>query len=174
MKVFTVSNFFSFIRIFFIIPSVYYIQRGDGLSLLYVLMGASATDFLDGYFARKLNQVSELGKILDPIADKVLMAGVVFALYYYQGFPLWFIFAIVTRDSLILLGSSLLMSKDRYVYPSIFVGKVTVTILSVTIIAFFLDFPVVFKYLVYVSVVAIVLSFFAYLRVFIEHYFEKE
>jgi CDP-diacylglycerol--glycerol-3-phosphate 3-phosphatidyltransferase len=173
MKVFTASNFFSFVRVFFIIPSVYFIQKEDGLGLLYVLIGASATDFLDGYLARKLNQVSELGKILDPIADKLLMAGVVFALYYYQDFPLWFIIAIVSRDSMILIGSTLLMRKDRYVYPSIFVGKVTVTILSVTIIAFFLKYNTIFEYLVYVSVVAIVLSFFAYLRVFIKHYFEK-
>ncbi len=46
------------------------------------------TDWADGFFARKLNQVSDLGKILDPIADKIHIGALVIALHYYQGFPL--------------------------------------------------------------------------------------
>jgi len=172
-KIFTTSNFFSFIRIFFIFPSVYYIKQGDGFSLLYVLLGAAATDILDGYLARKLNQVTELGKVLDPLADKILMAGVVLSLYIYQGFPLWFIIAIVTRDGLILIGSLLLISKNKYVYPSILIGKATVSILSLTIIAFFLRYFTIFDYMVYVSLAAIIISFGAYLNIFIKNYFEN-
>ena len=172
-KIFTLSNFFSFIRIFFIFPSVYYIKQGDGLTLLYVLLGAAATDFLDGYLARKLDQVTELGKVLDPLADKILMAGVVLALYYYQDFPLWFILVIVARDFLILIGSLLLISKNKYVYPSIFIGKATVTILSATIISFFLKYFMIFNIMVYVSLAAIILSFGAYFKIFIKNYFES-
>ncbi len=173
-KIFTISNFFSIIRIFFIFPSIYYIKNGDGVSLLILLIFAMGTDFLDGFLARKLNQITELGKILDPLADKILMAGVIIALYYYQDFPLWFIFAIISRDVLILTGSILLIKKSKYVYPSIIIGKLTVTIVSLTIIAFFLEFFTIFEYGVYISLLALIISISLYFKIFINNYFNEK
>lgn len=64
----------------------------------FVLGSLGATDWLDGYFARRLGQVSELGKVLDPVADRlVFFVGVITAIWY-SGIPVWFGTAILARE----------------------------------------------------------------------------
>lgn len=65
---------------------------------------SSATDLLDGYIARRFNQKTKIGSLLDPIADKFLMATLTLTLTYVQLIPIWLTALIITRDSLILSG----------------------------------------------------------------------
>ena len=67
------------------------------ISLVIFLM-ASATDFLDGYLARKLNQVTDLGKFLDPLVDKLLILAPLLALIELGKVPAWGVFLILTRE----------------------------------------------------------------------------
>lgn len=62
---------------------------------------AAATDWLDGYLARRLNQVSELGKFLDPLVDKLLVFGPLLIFVQLQKIPAWPVFIILTRDLVI-------------------------------------------------------------------------
>ncbi len=64
------------------------------------LVGA-LTDWLDGYLARRLNQVTDLGKILDPLVDKLLVLGPLLALVQLQQVPAWGVFLILARELLI-------------------------------------------------------------------------
>ena len=78
---------------------------------------ASITDIFDGYFARKLKIVTEFGKILDPITDKILIFSVLIALSYKSYIDLPIVIIIVLRDVVILLGailSILLKKKINY------------------------------------------------------------
>jgi CDP-diacylglycerol--glycerol-3-phosphate 3-phosphatidyltransferase len=71
------------------------------LIALSVFIIAAITDWLDGYLARKLNQITELGKFLDPLVDKVLTIAL-FLLFIELGqVPAWAVFLIVTRELLI-------------------------------------------------------------------------
>ncbi len=63
------------------------------------------TDWLDGFFARKLNQESLFGKVFDPIADKVLMIGMFVTLGYLKALPAPFVILCLARDVLIILGA---------------------------------------------------------------------
>lgn len=65
---------------------------------LVIFLIASLTDWLDGYLARKLNQVTELGKFLDPLVDKLLVLGPFLALIQLQEIPAWGVFIILARE----------------------------------------------------------------------------
>lgn len=67
------------------------------ISLIIFLLAAS-TDWLDGYLARKLNQVTELGKFLDPLVDKLLVLAPLLALIELRQIPAWGVFLILTRE----------------------------------------------------------------------------
>jgi cardiolipin synthase (CMP-forming) len=110
---------------FFIIELIYYTQSGNEINrLLAVLTFAIAAilDGVDGYIARRYNQKSELGTVLDPLADKLLLMSGIIALSFNHGpylarIPLWFTGTIIGRDLLVLIG---------IVVVRFTVGKVTV------------------------------------------------
>ncbi len=110
------------------IPEARYI-----LLSLYILV--YLTDIADGYFARKFNQISELGKIIDPLADKILVILVVAYLYYYEIIPAYYFWIIILRDLIIFIGGIIVSKKIGKVLPSNYLGKATV--LSIGIIYYY-------------------------------------
>jgi cardiolipin synthase len=96
-------------------------------------------DFLDGFIARAFSQETELGKILDPLADKALVLILVIALIVTSNFPLWLAIPIILRDSMILLASYLIYRRSHSVKSSIIIGKITFASLSVLIFIFVID-----------------------------------
>lgn len=74
---------------------------------------ASLTDFLDGFLARKKNMISDLGRIIDPIADKVLIVGVFLALVTMKVVSLWMVMVIVLREFLITGLRAYALSKGK-------------------------------------------------------------
>jgi CDP-diacylglycerol--glycerol-3-phosphate 3-phosphatidyltransferase len=83
---------------------------------LFFFVVAAVTDFLDGYFARRYHQETAFGKLLDPLADKILLCTTLGALYYEVGFtyvPAWFVYGIGIKESLLLSGGLLLLALCR-------------------------------------------------------------
>ena len=101
------------------------------LAFTLLVVWAILSDFLDGMLARWMNQVSELGKVLDPIADKVCAALLFIYAVWIGRIPGWFLAALLGRDLLILLGSWVILSQHRKVAMSVMSGKVTVNVLAV-------------------------------------------
>jgi len=151
----TTANKITIVRIamipVFVLMAIYYgesVQRGDPVewqrfAAIVIFLVAAASDGLDGYVARRYNQRSALGVILDPIADKGLLLSGIITLSItnwsedpaYGKFPLWFPVLVITRDVVILVGSAvlhLLNGKVR-VRPS-WTGKVA-TVLQMMAIA---------------------------------------
>jgi len=129
-----------------------------------VLISAIFSDYLDGYFARKFDDVTELGKIIDPLADKVFVAIACLALYQIGALPFWFIALVLTRDIFIFMGGVLYTSKYKFVIPSNKLGKLTVNILGLSLlVSYFAQGNVITNYFFYVASVFIVASFFTYL-----------
>jgi CDP-diacylglycerol--glycerol-3-phosphate 3-phosphatidyltransferase len=129
---------------------------------------AIATDYLDGYFARKLNQVSELGKILDPLADKIIITAVVIAMISVGKLSIYLAGGIILRDLLILIGGLYTKKMLGYVIPSNQIGKWTVTLLTYYLIFRLLDglSSPVLETINFVSIIMItamlIISFIAY------------
>ena len=100
-----------------------------------IFIVASITDALDGYLARKLNWQSELGKILDPVADKLLLSGAIFVLWLSDLIPFYVFFILIARDVIILLGAAFQMTltDSKAPYPN-FLGKFTTIMLIVYIV----------------------------------------
>ena len=120
-----ISNLVSLSRVAMVPLIAIYLKQND-LSSAYICMIlivlAGLSDALDGYLARKFNQVSQLGLILDPLADKVFALSLVVLLIFYREFPLWLAVIILFRDLLILSGS-LLFLKEKIVVSSNNIGK---------------------------------------------------
>ena len=146
----TTANKITILRIllipFFVVAVLYYAKTGnEGQRIAALLMFAVAAicDGVDGYIARHYNQRSELGTILDPLADKLLLVSGVVLLSFDHGprlgqFPLWFTATIIGRDFVILVGMAVIhltLGKVK-VRPRI-IGKIA-TVLQMTAILWIL------------------------------------
>ena len=128
-------NLLSIIRIGLVYPILNNIFLLNYKVSLIIFIVASITDALDGYLARKLNWQSELGKILDPVADKLLLSGAIFVLWLSNLIPFYVFFILIARDVIILLGAAFQMTltDSKAPYPN-FLGKFTTIMLIVYIV----------------------------------------
>jgi CDP-diacylglycerol--glycerol-3-phosphate 3-phosphatidyltransferase len=92
------------------------------------------SDLLDGYTARKRNEISELGKIIDPLADKIAIAGIVLVLLFKEIVPFWFVIIVIFRDLLILTFALYLKYRKNIVLQSDLTGKLTVFVIGFTML----------------------------------------
>ncbi len=127
-KVFTIANIISlgrlcllpFILLFITKETLYY----ERLSF-FLLLIAVMTDPLDGYIARRFNQVSVLGNLIDPIIDKGYTASIAVYLILFRDFPLFIASIILLRDLLIMIFGYAILRKRFELPKSDFIGKLT-------------------------------------------------
>ena len=169
-QVFNASNSLSFLRLLLVIPAWYSFNYLDIITAKYIVAGlgifAAITDVLDGYLARKLNQVTEFGKIIDPLADKVLVVYVVLSLVMIGEIPNYYFYLIAGRDILILTGGLIVSKKLGMVLPSDYVGKATVLAISFTLLMILLNVDtnsIPYLILYYLSILLIFISLFNYI-----------
>lgn len=140
----TKSNMLSTFRIFLVIPIFFLILNlNDTYSyrvyaVLLMVLGV-ITDLLDGYLARKFNEITEFGKIIDPLADKVNIITIIVLLYYMDELPGYYFWIIVLRDVIIFTGGIVVSNIVGKVLPSNLLGKITVLSIGFFIIATVLD-----------------------------------
>jgi cardiolipin synthase len=92
------------------------------------------SDVLDGYFARKRNEITELGKIIDPIADKTTVIAIGLILLFKNILPLWFVLILLARDILIFSGGAYIKKRNGLILQSNWSGKLTVFIIGFTLL----------------------------------------
>jgi len=99
------------------------------------------TDSLDGYLARRLGKVSALGKILDPMCDKICIGVVAIAVTILRDFPWWAMGIIIFRDVGIVIGGVFMVGQLAVIGSSNIWGKATSQFQSLSIIAYAFEIP---------------------------------
>ena len=124
-------------------------------SFIFIL--ASVTDFLDGYLARKYNLVSDFGKLMDPMADKILVASALIAMVQLGRISVWPVVIILAREFLITSFRSLAASKGLVISASIW-GKIKTNTQIVAIILLTLTNNLIGDIALWVSVAFTIMS----------------
>lgn len=169
-KILNVSNSLSFVRLLLVIPAWYAFENfNDNVahySVAAIGIFAAVTDVLDGYLARKLNQITEFGKIIDPLADKVLVVFVILNLFIRGEIPDYYFYIVVARDTLILVGGLIVSKKIGIVLPSDYIGKATVLSISFFLLTILLNVDnesIIYLFLYYLSILLIFVSLINYI-----------
>ena len=135
-------NLLSLSRIF-LLPFVWlmiHLQTRGTLIVAAILIALIfLTDALDGFLARRFNQQSELGLILDPVCDKIVTVVLLTMFVIYIEFPLWVLIVVLIRDILILFGSWLFAVRKGALFRSGIFGKWAFIMLSITIMTYSLQ-----------------------------------
>jgi len=140
-QVFTIPNLLSLVRIL-LIPLILWLYYGKGQHLMAVgiIVLSGITDIVDGIIARKFNMVSDLGKILDPIADKLTQLSLIccFVSKFRWLIPLMILF--IAKELLMGVVGYITLKKKNTVNSAQWFGKINTFVLYAVMVIFFL-FP---------------------------------
>jgi len=174
-RIFNLPNSLSFLRIILIPWFLYYFHTGHFNTAIVIMIVAVLTDWFDGQTARWTNEVSELGKILDPLADKLCLASVAVYFLYIGALPIWFVLFAVLRDIIIFIGAGYVKYRYSVVTTSLWPGKWAVGFVSMMFIVmvwphpFFKQYPLK-EFFLYLSTVMLLYSFILYCERFYRIY----
>lgn len=133
-RIATVPNLISLIRILLIpVVVVLLLNPGTEAAGLVLLAFTMATDWVDGYLARRTGQVSNLGKVLDPVADRLALAAALIALVIRGAVPLWAALLVLVRDVVVLVAGLILLTTRGIRIDVRWIGKVATACLMVGI-----------------------------------------
>ena len=135
---FTIPNILTYFRFLLIAPFVYYFLKENYIPAAICIITSGLTDCFDGMIARRFNQVTSLGKILVPIADKFTLLAVVICMVIYVPQVLPALIILLFKDVLMLLGGVDLINKGITPPPAMWYGKIGTIVfyISVCLIVF--------------------------------------
>jgi CDP-diacylglycerol--glycerol-3-phosphate 3-phosphatidyltransferase len=169
-RIWTLANLLSISRLLllpFIVLCLTANTPGYNRLALLLLLLAAFTDYLDGVAARRRNEISQLGKILDPVADKLFLGVLGLVLVLLRELPVWFVALFVVRDLLILTAAYLLFLNRDIVLTSNWLGKITTFILLMTLVVYTISWQVAEMPLVYLGGGLVIVSGIIYARKFL-------
>jgi len=160
-------NFLSVLRIILIPWFLYYFHTGQVNTAMVIMIVAVLSDWFDGQAARWTNEVSDMGKILDPLADKLCLASVAIYFLWIGVLPLWFVIFAVLRDILIFIGAAYVRLRHSVVTTSLWPGKWAVGFVSMMFIVMVWPHPIFVRYplkevFLYLSTIMLLYSFVLY------------
>ena len=151
-KIVNIPNCLILIRIALLPVVVWRFRKGDSMGALIVYLLAMLTDAVDGFIARRYNQVTALGKLLDPLADKLSLVTLI-ALFVADGqIPLWLMGIILLKEVAMVVGGAVALKRGIVVY-ALPIGKITTVAFITSIVVRFLGWRMTADVLLGVSVV---------------------
>ena len=128
-----IPNILTILR-FFLIPFIIYYIVVDNYILAFLFLTLSGfTDVLDGFIARKFNFITNFGKLIDPLADKMTQISVLVALTYKDIIPIWIILIIALKEAIMIAGAAFLYGK-KLVVSSKWFGKLSTVLFYIAIV----------------------------------------
>ena len=144
---------------FFVLTLLY--DGGENQTLRYVAAAifiiASLTDMLDGKIARKYNLVTNFGKFMDPLADKLLVCSALICLVELKELPAWMVIVIISRE-FIISGFRLVASDNGVVIAASYWGKFKTTFQMIAVILMIFNIPALATVTMIMLVIAVVLT----------------
>jgi len=135
MKLKNIPNMLSIVRIILVFVFVALFFAGHVYAALIIFLLAGATDVVDGYLARRYNWITNLGKILDPVADKLMQCTVLVCLWVKDIIPLWFVLPFFIKELFTLIIGFVVIKRRSVTVVSKWYGKLTVCLFYATIVA---------------------------------------
>ena len=161
---FNYPNTLTIVRLVLIPVYLYFFLTGE-----YILSGvffsiSGLTDFLDGYLARKYNMITDLGRLLDPLADKLTLISILAVLIYMDLLPKVITITLLTREVFVLFGSGIMYLMGKDLIQPTFLGKLSIFLLYVAIAANLLEIQFFNMILFYVVIPINIISALDYIR----------
>lgn len=178
-EIFTIPNCLSYIRIILLPIFIYIYSTANETSDYYlaavIILFSALTDLFDGLIARKFNQITELGKALDPIADKLQQAAIAICLMFKFHY-MWIIFALfVVKELLMGINGLILLKKGKKLDGAMWFGKVSTAVFYMAMLSL-IAFPnldsSIANFLMGITFTFLALSFLLYIPIFIKLYRE--
>lgn len=166
-SIMTPSNLLSMFRALLVIPLILLFDepRGNQLLIAGLCFLAYLTDLGDGWLARKFGGETRMGRIIDPLADKVYITVFVLLMLGARMLPAWYVIAVIARDVIIFSGGMYLKHRTGQVVQSNMLGKATVVGIGLTLIAALFGeggTNVTLQLLMFVSLGLVVASLYVY------------
>ena len=138
-NVWNVPNVLTMIRLILIPVFVVLFFGGHRIAALAVFIAASLTDMLDGMLARKLNQITDFGKLFDPLADKLMVLTAMVCQAVAGVFPWIAIIIVACKELMMVLGGVFMLKKGIVVYSNLWGKAAQVCFIAALVLAFFHD-----------------------------------
>ncbi|MGN0537381.1 MAG: CDP-alcohol phosphatidyltransferase family protein [Acutalibacteraceae bacterium] len=171
----TIPNLLSVLRLIVIYPFIVFAIDKNFIGAGIMLLISGLSDMFDGMIARRFNQVTQLGKMLDPVADKLTLIAVIICLYVLFPFILPFVIIMFTKEVLMIAGGILLLKKRIKPPAARWYGKAATAIFYVSVISIVLMDAIwgmeevwLINTLVIITTAAMVFALIMYLRMFID------
>ncbi|WP_281883097.1 CDP-alcohol phosphatidyltransferase family protein [Paenibacillus sp. YYML68] len=142
-----VPNLLTIARLLLIPVYIIVFQAGHVKSAFFVLLAAGLTDILDGHIARRNKQVTQLGSMLDPLADKLMMITVILLLVWSDRISWLAAAAIFLRDAGMIVGSAIFHFRGLRTVPANSLGKLTTVLYYIAILLLVFELPYAHVYL---------------------------
>ena len=170
----TVPNILSFLRILILVPFVLFVNNNNYIGGGVILVLSGLTDLLDGFIARKFNQITRLGEMLDPTADKLTLMTVMIcaSMKFPRIFP--FMALLALKEILMLAAGAILLKNKKNPPASKWYGKVSTVVFYISITTIIVikaiwevDIEILDIFLMSVTSVCMLYSLGGYFRIFI-------
>lgn len=176
-EVFTIPNILCYIRLF-LIPVFVYVYANAKETKDYYTAGAiiflsGVTDFCDGFIARRFNQVTELGKLIDPVADKLTQAAIIIALMFRFKWVFFLVVLFTIKELSMLINGIVLLRRGKKLDGAMWFGKVSTAVfylVTFIIILFPMLNVAIVNSLMIISAFFMALSFIMYMIEYIKMY----
>ena len=131
-----IPNMLTIVRFILIPFIVYYITKEQYILSFIFLTISGLTDILDGFIARKFNFITNFGKLVDPLADKLTQIAILATLVILKIIPSWILFIVVLKEAIMIAGASFLYGKELVVSSKWF-GKLATVLFYIAIVCSF-------------------------------------
>ena len=166
-----IPNILTIIRFLMIPIIIFSVINGDYLVAFILFTISGITDIVDGFIARKFNLISNFGKLMDPLADKLTQVSMLAILVLQNIIPIWILVIVVLKEFIMVCGASFLYGKDVVVYSKWY-GKLATVLFYIAIVSSLLiaefnvtnSFANFDMYLYYLALVTTIFSLIMYIK----------